>query len=144
MSVILGTHRRRSTKQTLMPITVLLADDAQMVREAVARILTSDAEIQLVGQATGFRHAIQVTNALRPQVIVMDMHMDDEHLVTDAEFRSCLADSKLIAISIWNDRETKEMADSYGAVRFLDKSNLAIELVPVIKELIRGRTASCN
>jgi hypothetical protein len=63
----------------------------------------------------------------------MDVHLADENYVPPSELKSSLNGSALLAISIWNDDETKVLADSYGAVEFLDKTNLGYELIPAIK-----------
>jgi hypothetical protein len=50
-----------------------------------------------------------------------------------------LADSKVLAISFLTNDETKAIADSYGAVAFLDKTKLAEELIPAIKQCVKNR-----
>ena len=51
--------------------------------------------------------------------------MGDEYVVTPSQMKSWLVGSRLLAISIWHDDETKALADSFGAVTLLDKMNLA-------------------
>jgi hypothetical protein len=43
-------------------------------------------------------------------------------------YRSCL-----LAMSVWNDKETVSLAQSYGAVKLLDKGELASVLIPAIE-----------
>jgi len=53
--------------------------------------------------------------------------------VTQQQVKSCLTSvSRLLAISIWNDAETKALAASFGAVQLLDKTKLGTELIPAI------------
>ncbi len=59
--------------------------------------------------------------------------MTDENDVTPSQIKSSLAGSRLLAISLWNDEETKALADSYGAIALLDKTKLAQKLIPAIK-----------
>jgi two-component system chemotaxis response regulator CheB len=59
-----------------MPIKVLVADDSDIVRRAIRQLFQEHPEIELVGEATGFEETIQMTNDLRPHVIVMDVYMD--------------------------------------------------------------------
>jgi DNA-binding NarL/FixJ family response regulator len=123
-------------KVTGMPTKVLLAEDNDVVRRAVRQLLERDREIELVGEATNFAETIQMLKELRPQVIVMDLHMRDETRFMPEEVKSCLNGSQIVAISIWNDEETKALADSYGAATLLDKVNLANDLIPGINRLI--------
>jgi DNA-binding NarL/FixJ family response regulator len=119
-----------------MPTKVLLAEDSDVVRRAVRQLLEQDREIELVGEATTFAKTIQMLKELRPQVIVMDLHMRDETPLMPVEVKSCLNVSQIVAISIWNDEETRMLADSFGAFTLLDKMNLAEDLNPTINRLI--------
>jgi two-component system response regulator DevR len=122
-----------------MFITVLLADDSDMMRKAIRGLLQEDPEIQLVAEAGSLHQAIEVAGELRPQVVVLDLHMGDEKGVAPIDVKSRLVGSRLLAISIWNDDETKALADRLGAVVLLDKSNLATELIPAIKQCGNGQ-----
>jgi DNA-binding NarL/FixJ family response regulator len=116
-----------------VPIRLLLADDNERVRKAICRILATDAEIQLVGEATSFLKTLQLAAELRPDIVVLDLHMTDEQAVPPSKVKSSLADSRLIAISIWRDDASKALADSFGALDLLDKTDLASVLIPAIK-----------
>jgi DNA-binding NarL/FixJ family response regulator len=116
-----------------MPIRVLLADDSSIVRMAISRLLQSDPEVGLVAEAISYSETEQLVNRLRPQVVVMDIHMRDIHPTIISELKSSLTGICLIAISLADDAETKVLADALGAVILLDKMNLAAELLPAIK-----------
>jgi DNA-binding NarL/FixJ family response regulator len=116
-----------------MPIKVLLADDAQMMREAIRRLLGGEPGIELVGEAADFAQTIRMAKDLRPHVIVMDLHMPKAGYL---DIKSHLnGGSRLLAISISNDEEAKILAESFGAVTLLDKMDLYNELIPAIMRL---------
>lgn len=119
-----------------MPIKVLLADDNEVVRRAIRGLLGGYPEIELVGEATDFAQTIQMTKDLEPQVVVMDLHMKDDELFTSMDVRSHLiaCASQIVAISFSNDEESRELAESFGAVTLLDKMNLSEELIPTIEK----------
>jgi DNA-binding NarL/FixJ family response regulator len=117
-----------------MPISVLLADDAEIVRKAVMNLLKADPEIEVLAEATSLSQTMQLTRNLQPHVVILDLHMGDEHNFTPSEVKSCFVDSQLLAISLWNDEGTKALAHSFGAVALLDKTRLGIELIPAIKQ----------
>jgi two-component system response regulator DevR len=121
-----------------MPTTVLLADDSEIMRKAILHLLRADPDIQVLAQVASFAQTIKLVTKLHPQVIVMDLHMGDERSVTPSQFKSCLNGSRLLAMSIWNDDETKSLAETIGAVTLLDKTNLGTELIPAIKQFARG------
>ena len=120
-----------------MAITVLLADDSELVRRAIRRLLSGQTEIALVGEASGFTQTIRMAQELHPQIVILDLHMSDDDRVTPEEFRSRLnlGAARLLAISVWNDQETRTLAKSFGAVELLDKVNLGTDLIPAIKRL---------
>jgi chemotaxis response regulator CheB len=116
-----------------MIISVLLADDSEVMRKAIANLLKDDPEIQLLAESASLSQTMQFISSLHPQIVVMDIHMGEERNVTSLQVKSCLVGSPLLAISLWKDDETKALADRYGAVVLLDKSKLAYELIPAIK-----------
>jgi chemotaxis response regulator CheB len=86
-----------------MTISVLLADDSEILRKVIVDLLKSDPEIQVVAECVNFAQTIELATKLNPQVIVLDIHMPDEHAVTPSQLKTALIGSRLLAISIWKD-----------------------------------------
>ena len=116
-----------------MPISVLLADDSEIMRKVIADLLRGDPEIQVVAECLSFAQTMERASKLHPQVIVLDVHMRDERTVTPSQLKFGLIGSRLLAISIWKDDETKALAERIGAATLLDKANLVTALIPAIK-----------
>ncbi len=89
---------------------------------------------QLIGEAVSFAQTIQMTNDLKPQVILMDLHMKDQTTFAVEDLKTQLG-GLIVAISVANDGETKALADSFGAVTLLDKTELVDGLMSTIKKL---------
>jgi hypothetical protein len=87
----------------------------------------------VLAEAVSFSQTMQLTEMLHPQIVVMELHLAGENDVTPSQIESSLTGSSFLAISFWNDEETKALADSFGAVALLDKTKLAEELIPAIK-----------
>jgi two-component system, NarL family, response regulator DevR len=117
-----------------MTISVLLTNDSEIMRKAIADLPQGDPEIQVLAEAASLSQAMQLIDKLRSQIVVIDLHMGDDRDVTSSQVKSCLVGSTLPAISLWNYDETKALADSYGAAVLLDKTKLAYELIPAIKQ----------
>jgi DNA-binding NarL/FixJ family response regulator len=119
-----------------MPITVLLADDSDVMRTAIARLLKDDPGVEFLGAATTFAGALVQTAALKPDVLLLDLHMPDEDgyepELLKAQFLQHT--QHILAVSIWNDDKAKELAARFGALALLDKTKLFYELIPAIKE----------
>ena len=118
-----------------MKISVLLADDSEIMLKLIADLLKSDPEIEVVAESVGFAQTIQFAANLRPQVIILDVHMSDERAVTPEQLNSGLKGSRLLAISVWTDDETKYLAKAIGAAALLDKTKLTAELILAIRHL---------
>jgi len=58
-----------------MAIRIVLADDHQILREGVARLLSDDPSFELVGEADDGRRAVELAVQLQPDVVLMDVTM---------------------------------------------------------------------
>jgi two-component system, NarL family, response regulator DesR len=121
-----------------MPISVLLADNSELMRKVIAGLLRDDPEIEVVAECVNFAQTVERASKLRPQVIVLDVHMGDERAVTPSHLKFGLLGSQLLAISLWKDDETKAIAEKFGAATLLDKANLVTALIPAIKHYASG------
>jgi DNA-binding NarL/FixJ family response regulator len=119
-----------------MSIKVLLVDGSDVMRSAIRQLLKKELGIEVIGTANSFAETMVLTAALKPDVVLMDPHMPDER-----EFKPALVKSQIllhtkciVAISLWNDDDTRTLAKTFGAHVFLDKMNLYSELIPAIKQ----------
>jgi len=119
-----------------MSIKVLLVDGSDVMRSAIWRLFKNELGIEVIGTATSFAETIALTAALTPDVLLMDPQMPDERQYTPKFVKSqiLLHTKCIVAISLWNDADTKTLAKSFGAHVLLDKMNLYSELIPAIKQ----------
>jgi DNA-binding NarL/FixJ family response regulator len=116
-----------------MAIKVLVADDSDVVREAMRKVIGEDARIEIVGEAATFGQTVQAIADFKPEVLLLDLHLAEKHDFTPASIKSQLvAVDHILAVSFSNDVEATELAESYGAKLLLDKMKLYNELVPAI------------
>jgi DNA-binding NarL/FixJ family response regulator len=118
-----------------MSIKVLLADDSEIMRAAIVRLLKEKASVELVGEAASFAQAMEMTATLMPNVLVLDLYMPDSHEHPPSVVESWVAqhDVCVLAISLANDEKAKALARSMGAKTLLDKGHLFSTLLPAIK-----------
>ncbi|MDP9337681.1 MAG: response regulator [Acidobacteriota bacterium] len=119
-----------------MPIRVLLADDSAIMLEAIRKLLADEPEIKIVGEASTFATAMQMIADLKPDVLLLDLHMPQKrglHVPLVKAQLSCV--EYTLAISFANDEEAKSLAAGYGAVALLDKMSLYSQLMPAITRL---------
>src|SRR5580700_218580 len=127
-----------------MSIKILLADDSEIVRRGIRQLLLSaETEIEIVGEAADFAQTIQMVSDVKPEVIVLDLHMPGETNFSPQAVKSRLTQgSQLLAISLSNDEEAKALSEGFGAVVLLDKIDLARTLIPAIVQLGRKRRSA--
>lgn len=75
---------QRQPQPATAPIRVLVAEDHAVVREGIRMILTATDEFTVVGEAGDGETAIRLTQALRPDVAVMDISMPRRKGLIDA------------------------------------------------------------
>jgi DNA-binding NarL/FixJ family response regulator len=136
-------EERSNSFRTSDTIKVLLADDSDIVRRVIRQILSAQSAIAIVGEAVNFAQAIQMASELEPHVIVLDLHMPDESKIPPREVRTHLNHgSRVLAVSVSNDDDSEEIAESLGAAVFLDKMDLAHTLIPAIMQFEPTRSAA--
>lgn len=118
-----------------MVIKVVLADDSRIMREAIRTFLGGYSEIALVGEAADFLQAIRMVCDLRPQILLLDLHMPNGVGLdlTDASNRLRATHVLILAMSVWTDMNTKALAERFGAVALLDKMKLGDDLIPTCR-----------
>ena len=119
----------------VVPITVILADDSEVMRGAIRQLLTSDSRILVVGEVKNFVELVAASTKLRPAVLPVDIHMAGRDDVPADFFSRQLSGCTVLAISLWNDPATLKLAYGIGAVRLLCKSDMFVELIPAVLDL---------
>ena len=121
------------TVKVVLPIRLLLADDSEIMREAIKKLLEDEPRIHIVGEASCFGTAMQSVADTKPDILLLDLHLPQKRDLPAPIVRSQLNCIKYtLAISFANDEEAKSLAASYGAAALLDKMSLYNELLPTI------------
>jgi chemotaxis response regulator CheB len=117
-------------------VSVLVVDDADVIRRTLRNFLKEEPAIKLLGEASNFAEAISMTAALKPDVILLDLHMPDHHAFNPQFVKENLSGARVLAMSLSGDHASEDdirlLAESFGAVATLDKMKLHDELIPAI------------
>jgi DNA-binding NarL/FixJ family response regulator len=128
-------------------IRVLIADDQVMIRDGLAALLSSDPEIEVVGQAGNGREAVEMSRRLDPDVIVMDIRMPEmDGLAATAELAGAPdpdadpagARPKVLVLTTFDLDEYVYEALGAGASGFLLKDASAADLVNGVRVVAAG------
>jgi DNA-binding NarL/FixJ family response regulator len=125
----------------MKPITVLLAEDHQIVREGLQSLLKHEGDIEVVGEAETGREAVQLTRKLRPDVVVMDIAMPLLNgLEATRQIRKDFPATRVLILSAHSDEAYVEQVIELGAAGFLLKQTSAHDLSTAIREVQKGKT----
>ena len=108
-------------------ITVLLADDHQIVREGFRSLLVSEPDLEVVGEAQTGRLAVALAKKLRPMVVVMDIAMPELNgLEATRPIHKMLPDTKVLMLSAHSDDAYVEQAIAVGAATSMSRWYCAV------------------
>ena len=126
-------------------ITVLLAEDHEIVRQGLRKLLEAESDIEVVGEAATGRQAVVLTRKLHPGVVVMDIAMPLLNgLEATRQVHQAFPDTKVLILSAHSDDAYVEEATAAGAVGFLLKQTSSDVLASAIREVQKGNTFFCS
>jgi DNA-binding NarL/FixJ family response regulator len=121
-------------------ITVLLADDNAAVRKSLCVLLKAEDKLEVVGQARNGREAVKMAQALRPDVILMDIAMPVLNgIEATRQILAANPAAKVLILSAHSDDAYIERGTEVGAVGFLEKQTAPEILADAIREVADGK-----
>ena len=120
---------------------VVIADDHPLYREGVARSLASDPGISVVGQAQDAMQAVELTQSLKPDVLLLDLSMPGGGGLAALRQVMAMAQPPRVAILTASEEDDDVMqALRAGALGYILKGVGSRELLGVVKDLAAGQS----
>lgn len=120
-------------------IRLLLVDDHEVVRTGLRMLLESQADMQIVGEASTGREALTLAEELAPQVIVMDITLPDlSGIEVTRQLRKKFADMAIVALTIHEDEQYFFEMLKAGATGYLPKRAAPEDLISAIQAASQG------
>lgn len=120
-------------------ITVFLADDHTVVRQGLRALLSSEEDMEIVGEAENGRQAVQAVKKLAPNVVVMDIAMPVLNgLEATRQITRAMPATKVLILSSYSDDEYVQQLTEAGAAGYLVKQTAANDLLKAIRETNKG------
>jgi DNA-binding NarL/FixJ family response regulator len=121
------------------PVRVLLVDDDDLMRAGLRAVISSDAAIEVVGEAGDGRAAVAAVRAHTPDVVLMDVRMPDlDGIAATREVVAVSPDVKVAILTTFEQDDYIFGALNAGASGFLLKRTQPEELIAAIHALAAG------
>ena len=113
---------------------VLLADDHTLIRAGLRMVVEAQSDLSVVGEASNGREAVGMAEALKPDVVVMDIGMPSLNGIEAArEIRKTLPDTQIVMLSMHSDEGYVLRALKAGAKAYLLKDSAEADLAQAIR-----------
>ncbi|NLK43491.1 MAG: response regulator transcription factor [Tissierellia bacterium] len=120
-------------------INVLIADDHALIREGIKQILELEEDIYVVGQANNGEEAFELAEKLDPDIILLDINMPKTNGIEALRrFKDMGIKSKVIILTIHEDREYVLKTIKLGANGYMLKDSSANSLIEGIRRVAKG------
>jgi DNA-binding NarL/FixJ family response regulator len=121
-------------------LRILVADDHELVRRGIRGLLTSKLRCRIVGEARDGSEAIAQSQALQPDIVILDIDMPVLNgLEAAPRIRSVVPQTKIIVLTLHESPEMATRALHTGADALVLKSDLADGLIMAIRQTSRNK-----
>jgi len=122
-------------------IRVLIADDQELIRSAVASLLRHEDDIDVVGEASDGNEAVALARHEHPDVVIMDLRMPgSDGIVATRAIRADegLDSTRVLVLTTFEDEENVLSALRAGAAGFLGKGVNPSDIVRAVRTVYAG------
>ncbi len=120
-------------------ISVLLADDHNLVRKGFRAILEDDPEIEIIGEASNGIEAVQLAIERKPAVVIMDLSMPGlDGIQATTEILRTAPDTAILIVSMFSEPGRVRSAFEAGARGYVLKNATEIDLAEAVKDIAAG------
>jgi len=123
-------------------IRVLIAEDHAVVREGLRLLITSEAGMEVVGQAADGVEAVQMAHALQPDVILLDLVMPHKNgIEAISEIKQENLEARILVLTSFAEDDKVFPAIKAGAQGYLLKDSSPQELLEAIRDTYQGESS---
>src|ERR687884_725443 len=125
--------KQEKAKAGAKSLRILLAEDHLMVREGLKALVNAQPDMEVVGEAGDGRAAIQLTQELQPNVVLMDVSMPEMNgLKATEKVKQLFPDMKVLTLTRHADSGFLQQLFRAGASGYILKQSAATELIRAI------------
>jgi len=128
-----------SSSRAHSPITVVLADDHTTLRRSLRRLLDSEADVDVVAEASDLSTVVRQVHGRLPRVLVLDLRLPNGSSVnTIRRLRAQVPGTEIVVMTMEESPLFAQQAIDAGAVGFVLKDNADSELLTAIRHAANG------
>ncbi len=121
-------------------VRILLADDHQLFREGLKRIINMESDLEVVGECGDGIRVVEMCNEVQPDIVLMDINMPIENgVAATSRLRDFFPDVKIIILSIHDDESYVFETLRKGASGYLLKDMEAEALLNAVRAVVAGQ-----
>ena len=121
-------------------IKLLIADDHTILRQGLKRILESESDMIVIGEAANGAEAVKRARQLRPDVVIMDVSMPELDGIESMRQIVSSLNARVIILTVHLEHQVISEAVAAGAAGYLVKDSLDHELVSAVRTVVHGGT----
>ncbi|MFT3891070.1 MAG: response regulator transcription factor [Anaerolineales bacterium] len=122
-------------------IRVIVAEDHHMVRAGILALLEKAGDIHILGEASNGQEAVEMTQMLKPDVLIMDIMMPRLNGIQAAEsIRDLKLNTNILLLSMYADEGFVYQALQCGVKGYVLKSSISDELIWALRAVAAGKT----
>ena len=122
-----------------MPIRILIADDHNLLRQGLNKVISLESDIQVVGEAGNCTETLRKAAELNPDIIILDISMPNGYgLDVIRQLSYCQSTAKCIVLTMHDDEDYVTEAIKAGAAGYLLKDVGSDMLVQAIRIVYGG------
>lgn len=118
--------------------SVVIVDDDPLVRRALSGMLAMHPELEVVGLAADGREAVALVENLKPDLVLIDIHMPEMNGIEAVRPMKSAADSKIVILTVDDDEDIILKAIGSGADGFLAKDCDPATLIDGLLKVLQG------
>ena len=120
-------------------IRVLVVDDHAVFSDALATILATEADIEVVGKGGSVREAITSAHTLQPDVVLLDVHMPDgSGIQAAAAIKKDRPQTQVVILTSDEEESVLRSAVQAGVTGYLSKHESAAQVVQAVRSAYKG------
>src|SRR5271154_3439260 len=120
-------------------IRIMLADDHTLFRQGIRTLISAEADMEVVGEASNGGDAVEKANESRPDIVLMDIGMTGlSSFEATRQIKKNRPETKILFLTMYDDEDYLVECMQVGAGGYVLKDSPAAQLLGAVRDVNRG------